>query len=188
MYAITIDARHLLPCTRRGPTLHDPAGGGGQEFRRLWPKRLLSWELDVFATQQVYDPILGLADLLQGDTPIRFDGAGFLDVHTPILIGFGNGSDTEFMIPHRNIHAPSSVVYVNGAVNSAWTMVESTGLILFDAAPADKAIITWKGSRWAKCLFTAEYGEGGEYAQVFSDQAAPEKTLMQGHIYLEEVV
>jgi len=142
------------------PVLKDAKGGGAMAARRKWPRGLSSWELAVPGTQELLDPILGLLEYAQGDTPIYFDGAGFGEMTSPILLFIGDGVTTDITLPHRFWSISATVIYTSGGVDTGWlplandmTWMDS---IRMAVPPAVNAIITGKSRRKVKCLLRVE--------------------------------
>jgi hypothetical protein len=160
-YTILAAPEHILPQTLSMPTMKDPVGNGTTAFRRLQKRPLSSWELVVPGRQELLGPVLGLLEHVQGDTPFWFDGAGFGEVVSPILVGHG-ANTTDYALPHRYVFITSLVVYINGAATGNWIPLGSTDGIVCDAIRFDTAItnanytITAKYRRRIKCVLRTE--------------------------------
>jgi hypothetical protein len=74
-----------------------------------------------------------------------FDGGPWGDVTENIFIGEGNSFQKEFPMPFDNVFAPSWLIYVNGVLNTNWTMKEQAGILVFTSAPTGR--ITGNGKR-----------------------------------------
>jgi len=135
------------------------------------------------------DPVLGLLEYAQGDTPIWFDGAGFGDITAPILIGIGDGSTTDFPLPHRYWLVSSMVVYVNKVAVGTWSNIGGDGIttdsIRFSTAPAFYDQITVKGRRKIKCVLMTS--QKPERARVYRSITAPTDTIHRLKIILQEI-
>lgn len=159
-YTVLCAPEHVLPQTLSMPTLKDPTGNGTMMFRRLQKRALSSWELVVPGRQELLDPILGLLEHVQGDTPFWFDGAGFGEVVTPILIGVGSPNGTDCDLPHRFVLVSSLVIYVNGSFYQPWTPLGGDGItcdaIRFTGVINANYPITCKYRRRIKCVLRTE--------------------------------
>jgi hypothetical protein len=83
-----------------------------------------------------------------------FDGGSYGDIIEPIFISEGNGLQTEFAMPVDNVFAPSWLIYVNGVLNTAWSMREQSGILVFAVAPTGR--ITGKGKRKFRVILEDE--------------------------------
>ena len=108
--------------------MKDPVGNGTMMFRRMQKRPLSSWELVVPGRQELVAPLLGLLEYVQGDTPFWFDGAGFGEVVTPVLVGIGIANTTDYDLPHRYVFVSSLLVYVNGTPYQPWTPLGGDGI------------------------------------------------------------
>lgn len=169
------------------PTLKDDIGGGAAQYRRRQTRALKRWELNVPSLQEQIEPILGLLEYIQGDTPIWFDGAGAGDITAPIIIGIGNGTDTDFKLPHKHVFVSSCVVYLNGGITAAWTPLGDAVVahsIRFTTAPAAEVQITAKYRRKIKCVLDTESAVISE--RSFRSQE-PTRTIQRLKYFLQEV-
>jgi len=144
------------------PVMRDDLGGGAIGLRRRFIRPLSSWKLEIPGRQELQEPILGLLQYAQGDTPFWFDGAGFGEETTPILFGIGDGSKTDFNLPHRHVFIASLVIYNNGSVYSGWTPLSmSSDGATCDAIRYDSGLgigyhATAKYRRRIKCIVKVE--------------------------------
>src|SRR5512144_1342740 len=115
-YVVFASPLHVLPQQIDMPVNRDDVGGGAVGLRRRFTRPLSSWQLEIPGKQELLDPILGLLENVQGDTPIWFDGAGFGEETSPILVGIGDNAHTDYLLAHRHVFVASLVVYINGAV------------------------------------------------------------------------
>jgi hypothetical protein len=135
------------------PAIQQGLGNGVPFLRRKWAKARHQFKPVVeLASRAEAEQLVGLLRYLQGDTPVWYDGADYGDIQNPILIGYGDRVTTHVFLPHDNVFSASLVVYVNGVVNSDWTLTESTGLLIFGTALAADAVITAKYQWRAKCF------------------------------------
>jgi hypothetical protein len=77
----------------------------------------------------------------RGNKVFWFDGGINGKVEERKFLGYGNGVDTDFFLPDRWVYAPSLVMSINYAIESGWTLTESTGMVRFSSAPADGTLI-----------------------------------------------
>ena len=188
MFTVFGSPTHVLPVSMRAPTTKTELGGGADERRRQWTRPLRRWELNVPGAQEKLDPIIGLLDYAQGDTPMWFDGAGFLDITEPIVVGFGNGNVKDFRLPHRHVFVSSLIVYQNGAIVSAWTAVGSSVIadsISFTSAPAANVQITAKYRRKAKVVLETE--SDTVQNRVWRNRDDPAKSVAFLKYFLQEI-
>jgi len=84
-------------------------------------------------------------------------------------IGTGDGANKNFQLqrawggfnePVHNVNAITNVK-VNGSATTAYT-INSTGLITFTTAPANTAIVTWSGTYYYRCRFSADELEASQ--------------------------
>lgn len=175
MFTAYADISHVIPCTLAMPTLKDDLGGGAQQFRRRQTRALRRFELNIADSPERLDQILGLIENCQGDTPFWFDGGPFGSISEPIIIGTGNGSATDFILPHRHVFVSSAIIYVDHGVFTAWTPLGGDGVtmdaIRFDAAVAADAQITGKWERKFKCVFDTDQGVTASSNFIDDDRA-----------------
>ena len=143
------------------PANRDELGGGAIGVRRRFLRPLSSWQLEIPGRQELLDPILGLLQYVQGDTPIWFDGAGFGEETSPIIFAIGDGATTDYRLPHRYILISSLVIYINGTVSTAWSPLGGDSLTACDAIRFDAALgadfeATAKYRRKIKCRVRVE--------------------------------
>lgn len=84
-------------------------------------------------------------------------------------IGIGDGANKNFQLqrawggfnePVHNVNAITNVK-VNGSATTAYT-INSTGLITFTTAPANTATVTWSGTYYYRCRFSADELEASQ--------------------------
>jgi hypothetical protein len=181
---------HIMPEQRRAPVMADDLGGGAKQFRRKWPRPLSSWEFVVPGKQELLEPIIGLLDYAQADSPIWFDGAGFTEVLEPRIVGVGNGTDTDFPLPHRFVLVSSAVIYLSGAANNAWAPLGGDGIVMdqirFTSAPAAESQITAIYRRKTKCVLVASENLFDRERQ-FRSSALQGANIHKLHFFLSEV-
>lgn len=161
MMTVFASPTHVIPQELEMPVLMDQIGGGAQAFRRRYIRPLSSWQLEIPGKQERTDPILGLLQYAQGDTPIWFDGAGFGEVTEPIVFAEGTGTITDYPLPHRHVFIASLVIYNNGGVYPNWIPLGGDGISTCDAIRYDSAlgngyIGTAKYRRRVKCVVNVE--------------------------------
>lgn len=187
-YTILAAPEHVLPQTLSAPTLKDPVGNGTMMFRRLQKRPLSSWELVVPGRQELLAPILGLLEHVQGDTPFWFDGAGFGEVVSPILIGIGGPNTTDYDLPHRFVFCSSLVIYINGSFYQAWNPLGGDGItcdaIRFTGFINPNYPITAKYRRRIKCVLRTE--DKMQMSRSFRSQITAEN-IHRLKLTLEEV-
>jgi hypothetical protein len=187
-FTILAAPSHVMPQSISMPTLRDPVGNGTMMFRRLQKRPLSSWELVVPGRQELLDPILGLLEHMQGDTPFWFDGAGFGEVVTPILVGIGIANTTDYDLPHRYVFVSSLVIYINGSFYQPWTPLGGDGItcdmIRFTGVINPNYPITAKYRRRIKCVLRTE--EKTEMARSFRSSVASENIHRLKYV-IEEV-
>lgn len=93
----------------------------------------------------------------QGSKPFFFDGGKWSSVSALNLIGEGDGTRTEFLLPNRFINADSiSVAVYDGtttSLTSAFSLNADPGIIVFDTAPDSGDDIMASHGHKYKCLF-----------------------------------
>jgi hypothetical protein len=87
-----------------------------------------------------------------GSEPFWFDGGGDGNIDQPVLVGYGNGRQTQFYLPHESVFAPSLVVFVSDATEPNWDLEEHTGLLTFYVPPQPRSKITAKYHCRFKCI------------------------------------
>ena len=188
MFTVLASPSHVLPVSLQMPTLKDELGGGAQQLRRRQTRALGRWELLVPGVAQKLDPIIGLLEYIQGDTPIWFDGAGYGEITEPSLIGFGDGSTTDFPLPHRHVFVSSIVVYKNGEIDPSWLPLGAgivCDAIRFSPAPSANSQITGKYRRKIKAVLQTEQDVGQE--RSFRNIDDPLRTIQRLKYFLQEV-
>ena len=188
MMTVVASPSHVLPMSVEMPTLKDSVGNGAMDVRRRWTRGLRRWELTFKNTQEKLEELSGFMDYAQGDTPFWFDGGETLEVSEPILIGVGNGTITDFALPHRYVFVSSAIIYLNGGATNAWTPI-GDGIVMdklhFTSAPGNFSQIRAKYRRKAKVILNTD----SEYARdrIFRNQNNPAGTLYESRYVLEEV-
>jgi len=172
------------------PAMKDGLGMGEINARRQLLRPLSSWQLEIPGRQELIDPILGLLQYAQGDTPFWFDGAGFGEETEPILFGIGTATTTDYNLPHRHIFIASLVVYVNGSVNPNWTplggdAVSTCDSIRFDSALGVNNQATAKYRRRIKVLVRVE--DKVTRRRVFRSQSFNADNIHSLSVSLDEV-
>lgn len=71
---------------------------------------------------------------------------------TPIFIGQGNGSQTQFPAPYNDVRRDSWILYVNGTINTGWTV--NGDVFVFSSAPTGR--ITGIGKRKFRVMLADE--------------------------------
>ena len=160
-YVVMCSPLHVLPQQIDMPAMKDGVGQGEINARRVLLRPLSSWQLEIPGRQELLDPILGLLQYAQGDTPIWFDGAGFGEETAPIIFGIGDGTQTDYRLPHRHVFIASLVIYVNGSAYPSWEPLGGDGTSTCDAIRFNAALglehqATAKYRRRIKCLVRAE--------------------------------
>lgn len=188
-YCIIAAPEHVMPQTLNIPTIKDPLGNGTMAFRRAMKRPLSSWELVVPGRQELLAPILGLLEHIQGDTPFWFDGAGFAEVVSPILVGLGGPLTTDYDLPHRFVFISSLVVYINGTPYQPWIPLGGDGVtcdaIRFTSSVNVNYPITAKYRRRVKCVLRTE--DKVEMGRAFRSQASLADSIHRLKITIEEV-
>ena len=187
-FTILAAPEHVLPQNISMPTLKDPVGNGTMMFRRLQKRPLSSWELVVPGRQELLDPILGLLEHVQGDEPFWFDGAGFGEVVTPILVSIGVPNTTDYDLPHRYVLVSSLVIYINAGFYQPWTPLGGDGItcdaIRFTSSVNVNYPITAKYRRKVKCVLRTE--EKTQRSRSFRSQITAEN-IHKLKLVIEEV-
>jgi hypothetical protein len=179
---------HVLPEEIQMPALNDPVGGGEVSLRRLYPRALRRWELTIPATHEKLDPFTGFLELVQGDVPFWFDGAGMIEVVEPIPIAVANGTDTEFTLPHRHVYVSSTVIYANAAILTTWTPIGdgiTMDSFVCTVAPDANSLLTAKYKR--KAMVILETDQPTQRQRMFRNQTNETGTLFSTRIVLSEV-
>lgn len=187
-YTAFTSPTHFLTEEIDMPTHEDELGGGAKAFRRQQTRALRRWELNIPARHEGMDGFIGLLEMVQGDTPIFFDGAGMLEVVEPILIAVGDGTTTDIILPHRFVFVSSVIVYLNGGVFNAWAPL-GDGITMdslrFDSAIPNDGIVTAKYRRKAKTVLRTEDIGRRERVLRFQDNEA--KSIYRSRLVLQEV-
>lgn len=147
------------------------------------------WQLVMPGTAEKLDPIAGLLDLAQGDTPIWFDGAGTIEVVEPILIWVGDNTTTAITLPHRHVFVASTVVYVNGGATNAWAPLGGDGVTMDKIAmftpPGQFSQIKVKYRR--KCKVVISMDEDNSRERLLRDQSNNASSIYAQTVYLQEI-
>jgi len=180
---------HVLPQLDM-PVLKDAKGAGAMAYRRKWPRGLSSWELAIPGRQDLLDPILGLLEFAQGDTPVWFDGAGFGEIVSPILLMIGDGTTTDILLPHRYWNVVETVIYINDAPTNVWAPLASADGIWMDSirltgAPSLNTIVTGKSRRKIKCVLRVE--DKVERQRQFRNSSTSTDSIYALRLFLDEV-
>ena len=161
-YTIFASPLHVLPQEIDMPVMRDgDAVGTSIGFRRRYLRPLSAWQLEIPGKQELLEPVLGLLQYVQGDTPFWFDGAGFGEETEPILFGVGIGTIRDYNLPHRHVFVSSLVIYINGTVYSNWEPLGGDALSTCDSIRFDSGLgignqAMAKYRRRIKCLVRVE--------------------------------
>jgi len=187
MYTVIASPTHVLPHKVTAVTLKDDVHEA-YEFRRRLTRPLGKWELLFPGTKEVLDSLSGMLHAAQGDTLIKFDGAGMLEVTDPIIIGVGDGTTTDFMLPHRNVYVSSTVLYLNGSATNAWQPLGGDGVTMYQirmtAAPGTWSQIKAKYKRYANTVWNTE--EDLSLDRAFREQTTTRLSIHQLRLVLTE--
>jgi hypothetical protein len=178
----TLALNPSYPVTMRplAPTYKGALGSGSRALRRQWQRPYHEFSLGLpFENERLMEQVVAFAAYHMGDTPFWFDGVQFGEFRSAVPFAFGDGSTADFYLPRRNVFANSWKIYVNGALNTAWTINESSGLLTFTAAPADNAQITGLGRCRYKCVFWYDQ-------QIFEANEIYSRLYDMGRIVLQE--
>ena len=112
------------------------SGGGAVALHETWDRKIIEWTIQ--STLEIREQMEHHQDMIlyhKGGKVFWFDGGENGDIRNPMFLGYGDGVRTDFFIPYRFVYAPSLVMRVNYAVDSGWTLTESTGLVRFSTPP-----------------------------------------------------
>jgi hypothetical protein len=173
METLLVDPSYPIQMAPCAPTLKSDVGAAAAAFRRQWPIAYYEFTIPLpFDEQETAEALLAFAVYHQGDTPFWLDGGHWGAIDNSIFIDFTDGARTQFSLPRRNIFAPSWVLEVNGSINTGWTAVESTGLVIFSSPPA-AGRLCGKGRNKFKCVFSFDdrkiYEPEEIYSQIYND-------------------
>lgn len=147
--SLVLDMHYSIVRDVIAPTSRARIGGGAVQVRRLYERPL--YRFRVHATHEKRadaEPFAAFAVYHQGDIPFLWSGREYGTVTNAVLVGFGNGTQTNFFLPNRRI-LTGPTVKVDGTPTGV-TLTASSGLIVFAAAPADQTKITAE-------VYTSEY-------------------------------
>lgn len=80
---------------------------------------------------------------------------------TPATFGLGDGTTTKFQITRpignyadiiQNLNG-TPTIYINGTSSTALS-IDNTGVVTFNSAPANGAVLAWSGSFYFRCRFS----------------------------------
>jgi uncharacterized protein (TIGR02217 family) len=85
--------------------------------------------------------------------------------------GTGNGTATAFQAlrPWGGFSEPvdafvgTPTVYINGSATTAFTVAAGSGVITFNTAPSNGAVLTWSGSFYRRCRFDQDKLEATQF-------------------------
>jgi len=187
MFTVFASPTHVMPVESRMPVIKDEIGGGAAQYRRRQTRSLKRWELNVPGIQEQIEPVLGVLEYIQGDTPVWFDGAGAGEIVTPIPMGFGDGVTTDFIFPHKHVFVSSAVIYQNGQAQNNWEPIGDYVVahsVRFNTAPAANVQLTVKYRRKMKVVLDTESAVVSERGFRSQD---PSKSVQRMKYYLQEV-
>lgn len=111
-----------------------------------------------------------------------FDGGNFGTITEPMRIGYGDGSRVSFAMPFDYPYAPACVIQVSGVTNTAWTMAEPPGVLIFSTAPAyGSEILLTEGKRRMRVIIADAEGA------TFTGQVAHPEVYNPEKITVREV-
>lgn len=139
------------------PQLQAPLGAGAIQRRRQWARPLTRFRLrapqEDFATGTA---LWAFFTYVQGDIPFRFNGLQYGDFSlNPLFIGFGDGTQTDFLLPNRNV---SAVLVYEGTRSTLGTVVpivavnSAAGSVELNNPPAVNAYVRASYRCWYKCV------------------------------------
>ena len=152
---------------------------------------LKKWELTFPGTQDKLEALSGFFEMVQGDTPFWFDGAGTIEVVEPILIAVGDGITAVFRLPHRNVFVASAIFYLNGAATNTWTPsgAANDGVtmdnVIFSSPPGNFAQIRARYRRKAKVILDTDTDMSRD--RNFRNQTNPAGSVYRAKYVLVEV-
>jgi hypothetical protein len=189
VYTITASPTHVIPVQSQTPTLRDSLSGGALDLRRRWTRPMKNWDLIFPGQQERLGPLMGLLDVAQGDEPCWFDGGATIEITEPILIGTGNGTITDFILPYRYMFVATMVVYLNGGATNTWQPVGGDAItcqqIRFSSAPPNFTQIKMKGRRKTKVVVDTE--QGVVMDRAFRNQTDANNSLYSLKVTLQEI-
>lgn len=154
------------------PTRVSQLGAGARQVRREWPRPLYEFVVhDSQAAQSSAEYIYSFVTYHAGDIPFWWSGGPWGTPSTPLLVGFGDGAQTEFFLPNRYVTPGTLSVEVGGAPVSVASVDWAAGLVTLGSPPADQAEIRAQYACVYKCVFAYEsviaLSEEQFYAQLF---------------------
>jgi hypothetical protein len=151
---LQLDVHYSITRETIAPTQRSFSGGGGVLLRRVYERPLYLFRLHASHEDRASaEAFYGFAAYHMGDIPFYWNGNAWGTVTNAQLVGFGTGSQTHFFLPHRNILS-GPTMKVAGVTEAGFTLTASSGLIVFNSAPADQAIITAEAYTCRyKCVF-----------------------------------
>jgi hypothetical protein len=139
------------------PRLASQLGSGSYQVRRQWPRPLYEFVVhDTMAVQSSAEYIYSFATYHGGDIPFWWNGGPWGAPQTHVLVGFGNGAQTQFFLPNRYITPNMLDVTVNGVSTALTVMDWASGLMTFGSPVPDQAEIRAQYVCTYKCLFWFE--------------------------------
>ena len=139
------------------------------------------WEWSIESENENSVIMVDHQDMLRynmGDKVTLFDGGANSSILNRVFVGYGNGTQTQFLLPYRNIYAPSLVISVNNTVTTGWTL--SGKSLTFNSAPANLALIHIEKARMRfKAYFVVDTEKMYQMTDMF-------KSFSSGEIKIRE--
>ena len=177
METFTSDTHYSILRRQIAPVLRTRIGGGASQLRRQYQRPIYEFTLkDSHAVKSSAEYIYGFARYHQQDIPFWWSGGPWGTVSTPILVGFGDGTRTQFFLPNRNVQGSGFIAYHDGTAYtlSDWDLDGPTGLVTFHSAPAANVKLTALYLCSYKVVFASDsevlLNEENLYASLFSYQ------------------
>jgi hypothetical protein len=143
MQTLVLDTHYSVFREVFHPRLMGRVGGGATMVRRLYERPTYRFRVrNAMATQAEAEAFYGFALYHGPDRPFWFAGERWGVVSTPILVGFGTGSQTDFHLPNRQIIGSLVVSLDSDSGGPQPTLTAASGLLSFAAPPGNNVKIT----------------------------------------------
>ena len=153
---LTLNQQSQVKSEILGPQLLHERGGTHFEIRPRAERTRFKWSIETsFLQRQDAEELYGfLTYHYRNGLSFWYGGADRGDIQNPILIGFGDGTRTDWLLPNDNITAASETIYLDAVEETGLTFTDASGLIEFNTAPSNNVKITAKYQCQFRCFLS----------------------------------
>ena len=147
MRTLWLDCQRPIDSKLLDPSSSDRIGGAALSINKRFAKPMREFSLKSWDTLLADQMEIIRNEVHAGRISGVFwlDGDAWGNITEPVYINDADGVQLQYPMPYDNVFAPSWKIYINGILNTGWTMHEQTGVLVFTTAPTGR--ITGTGKR-----------------------------------------